>query len=292
MTAIVRDPSKARDLRGLGVDVRPGDVTVEESLWSPMTGAAGVFHIAGWYKIGRKGRADGERINVLGTRNVLTVMKELKIPKGVYTSTLAVFSDTHGQIVDETYRHAGPWLTEYDHTKWAAHFEVAEPMMRQGLPLVIVQPGVTYGPGDTSEIRPLFVRYLQGRLRALPKETAYCWAHVEDTARGHLLAMDKGVPGESYILAGYPHTLIEAFQIAERITGRPAPGMHVSPAVLRALAFLTRSERLRVAAGVTYLGSHAKARRDLGYDPRPLELGLRDMLAHEMQLLDMTPRAA
>lgn len=290
VVAIARDPSKAQDLRRLGVDIRPGDVTVEESLWGPMTGVDGVFHIAGWYKIGSKDRTEGERINVLGTRNVLTIMKELKIPKGVYTSTLGVFSDTHGQLVDETYRHAGPWLTQYDRTKWAAHYEVAEPMIKEGLPLVIVQPGVTYGPGDTSEIRPLFVQYLQRRLRALPKETAYCWAHIEDTARGHLLAMERGVPGESYIIAGDRHTLIEAFQIANRITGLPVPRMHVSPAVLRGIAFLTRSERLRVVAGVTYLGNNAKARRDLGYDPRPLEPGLRDTLAYEMQLLGMTPR--
>jgi len=56
---------------------------------------------------------------------VLTAMKELGIGRGVYTSTLAVFSDTHGQIVDERYRHDGPWLSIYDHTKWAAHYEVA-----------------------------------------------------------------------------------------------------------------------------------------------------------------------
>jgi len=291
VTAIARDPSKAQDLRALGVDVHPGDVTVQESLRSPMTGADGVFHIAGWYKIGTKDRAEGERINVVGTRNVLTVMKELGIRKGVYTSTLAVFSDTRGRIVDETYRHEGPWLTEYDRTKWVAHYQVAEPMIRAGLPLVIVQPGVTYGPGDTSEIRPTFVRYLRRRLRAIPKSTAYCWGHVEDTARGHLLAMEKGVPGETYIIAGFPHTLIEAFEIAERITGIPAPRMHVSPSLLRGIARLARSERLRDVAGVTYLGSNAKACRDLGYDPRPLEPGLRETLAHEMHLLGMTPTA-
>ncbi len=301
--AIARDPSRARDLRALGVQVRPGDVTIAESVWGPMMGVDGVFHVAGWYKIGSGDRAEAEKINVEGTRNVLTAMKELRIRKGVYTSTLAVFSDTHGQLVDETVRPdgKGPWLTEYDQTKWAAHYEVAEPMIREGLPLVIVEPGVTYGPGDTSEIRPLLLRYLRRRLRALPKETAYCWAHVDDTASGHLLAMEKGVPGETYILAGPAHSLIEAFQIAERITGIRAPRLHVSPRFMRMMARLTRSERLRVGAGVTYLGSNAKARRVLGlgsnakarrvlgYEPRPLEAGLRETLAYEMRLLGMVP---
>ncbi len=289
VTALVRDPAKAGDLESMGVGVREGGITNRESLRRAMAGTDGVFHIAGWYKIGTKDRIEGERINVTGTRNVLSLMKELGIPRGVYTSTLAVFSDTAGQVVDETYHRGGPWLTEYDRTKWVAHYEVAEPMIRDGLPLMIVMPGVTYGPGDTSEIRPTFVRYLRRKLRALPKGTAYCWAHVDDVAAGHILAMEKGVPGQSYILAGEPHSLTEAFQVAERITGIPAPRIELSPAVLRALARLARSERLRDLAGVTYLGSNAKARRDLGYDPRPLEVGLRETLGHEMHLLGITP---
>jgi len=285
VVAIARNPQSAQDLVSLGVDVRPGDITDADSLRGPMAGVDGVFHLAGWYKIGSKNRAEGARINVVGTRNVLTAMRELGIPKGVYTSTLAVFSDTHGQLVDETYRTNGPWLTEYDRTKWVAHYDVADPMIRAGLPLVIVQPGVNYGPGDTSEIRPLFVRYLQRKLRALPKRTAYCWAHVDDTARGHLLAMEKGSVGQAYIIAGWPHTLIDAFDLAERITGIPAPRFRASPGLLRALAAISRSERLRVAAGVTYLGSNAKARRELGFAPRPLEEGLRETLQHEMRVL-------
>ena len=58
--AVVRNPSRAQDLRALGVDVRPGDVAVAESLWAPMTGVDGVFHIAGWYKIGTKDRQEGD----------------------------------------------------------------------------------------------------------------------------------------------------------------------------------------------------------------------------------------
>ncbi len=292
VVAIARNPQSAQDLVSLGVDVRPGDITDADSLRGPMAGVDGVFHIAGWYKIGSKNRAEGERVNAVGTRNVLTAMRELGIPKGVYTSTLAVFSDTHGQLVDETYRTNGPWLTEYDRTKWVAHYDVAEPMIRAGLPLVIVQPGVNYGPEDTSEIRPLFVRYLQRKLRALPKRTAYCWAHVDDTARGHLLAMEKGSVGQAYIIAGWPHTLIDAFDLAERITGIPAPRFRASPGLLRALAAISRSERLRVAAGVTYLGSNAKARRELGFAPRPLEEGLRETLQHEMRLLGIDSAAS
>ena len=153
VVAPVRTPAKAQDLAALGVDVRQGDVTEKESMREAMRGSDGVFHIAGWYKLGVKDKSEGERINVQGTRNVLELMRELEIPKGVYTSTLAVFSDTHGRMVDETYRYDGPHLSEYDRTKWVAHYEVADPMIEQGLPLVIVQPGLIYGPGDTSSVR-------------------------------------------------------------------------------------------------------------------------------------------
>jgi nucleoside-diphosphate-sugar epimerase len=285
VVALARDPSKAGDLASIGANVRQGDITDRESLRGPMADVDGVFHAAGWYKLDAKDPSEGERSNVQGTRNVLEVMAELGVRKGVYTSTLGVFSDTRGKLVDERYRHEGPHLSEYDRTKWKAHYEVAEPMMREGLPLVIVLPGVVYGPGDTSPIRPLLIRYLTRTLRGIPTRTAFCWAHIDDVATGHLLAMERGRPGESYIIAGPPHTVIEALEIAERITGIPAPRFHVPPGLLRAAAAITRSESLRVAAGATYWGSNAKARRELGYEPRSLEAGLRETLRHEMALL-------
>jgi nucleoside-diphosphate-sugar epimerase/N-acetylglutamate synthase-like GNAT family acetyltransferase len=298
--ALVRSPSKASDLAGLGASLHPGDITDKDSLRAPMTGVDGVFHLAAWYKIGAdaSARRDAERINVQGTRHVLELMRELHIPKGVYTSTVAVFSDTHGWVGDESYRHDGPWLSEYDRTKWAAHYQVAVPMIRDGLPLVIVQPGVVYGPGDPSAIGAMLRQYLQRTLPAVPKGTAYCWGHVDDTARGHVLAMERGRPGETYILAGPPHTLEEALELAEQITGVSAPRLRPSGRLLRAAAVLAglvervvhlpetySAETLRVAAGVTYLASSDKAKRELGFTVRPLEEGLRETLEHEMARL-------
>ncbi|MCI0624072.1 MAG: NAD-dependent epimerase/dehydratase family protein [Acidobacteria bacterium] len=298
--ALARDPSSATGLAALGVALHKGDVTDKESMRRPMTGVDGVFHIAAWYKIGEGNPHAAQAINVQGTRHVLELMQELKIRKGVYTSTLAVFSDTRGKVVDESYRHDGPWLSVYDRTKWAAHYEVALPMIQQGLPLVIVQPGLVYGPGDTSSVRGTITQYLQRKLPLVPKKTAFCWAHVDDTARGHVLAMEKGKPGESYIIAGPVHTLEEALDLAERITGIPAPGFRASPAVMKTLAALMRiagsvvplpssytAESLRVTAGSTYLGENSKARRELGFHPRPLEEGLHQTLMHEMSLLGM-----
>jgi len=297
--AIVRSPEKAGDLAALGVSLHAGDVTDKASMREPMAGVDGVFHVAGWYKVGNRDRAAAVAINIEGTRNVLELMRELGIPKGVYTSTLAVNSSTHGQLVDESFQFTGRHVSVYDWTKAEAH-KMAEAFIAKGLPLVIVQPGLVYGPGDTSGVRTILIQYLQRKLPMLPKDVAYCWAHVEDIARGHVLAMEKGRP-RNYFLAGPAHRLIEALRIAESITGIPAPKVLIPSVVLRIAAALVRpieaiiplpasasSESLRVLAGVTYLGTAARAQAELGWEPRPLREGLAQTLRHEMTLLGMT----
>jgi len=286
VVVLARDPAKASDLAAFGAEVVRGDVTDKESMRAPMTRVDGVFHVAGWYKVGREHREMCQTVNVDGTRNVLELMRELGIHRGVYTSTVGVFGDTRGKLVDESYRQEGSLPTAYERTKWAAHYEVAEPMMKRGLPLVIVQPGVTYGPGDSSPIGDAFRAYLRRKLRGIPRTASYCWGHVEEMAHAHFLAMEKGRPGESYVIAGEPCTLVAAFELAERITGIPPPRMRPSPGFLRFLGAITGSELLR-AAPATYLASSAKAKRELGLVHRPLEEGLRETLFHEMKQLGL-----
>jgi nucleoside-diphosphate-sugar epimerase len=105
---LARTPPKAQELVALSVKVHAGDITDKESLRTPMTGVDGVFHIAAWYKVGARDKSQAETVNVGGTRNVLKMMQELGTSRGVYTSTLTVFSDTRGQMVDESYTYTGP----------------------------------------------------------------------------------------------------------------------------------------------------------------------------------------
>jgi nucleoside-diphosphate-sugar epimerase len=120
---------------------------------------------------------------------------------------------------------------------------------------------------------------------------------VEDTAHGHILAMEKGAIGETYIISGEPQTYQDAFTLASHITGKPAPRF-VSHHMFRVLAALVRpfdallpetytSETMKVLSGVTYWGDNRKAKRFLDYDPRPLTEGLESTLKHEMSLLGM-----
>jgi nucleoside-diphosphate-sugar epimerase len=293
VTALVRDQRRALELIRLGADCIPGDVGDVAALRRGMQNADGVFHVAGWYRIGSRDMRAAWATNVDGTRNVLEAMRDLEIPRGVYTSTLAVFSDTHGRVVDEDYSYVGPWLSVYDETKWRAHHEVAQPMIERGLPLVIVQPGAVYGRDDPSPLGPALRAAAAGRSPVVPGGSAYCWGHVEDTARGHLQAMERGDPGRTYIIAGPPHSLAEAFTLAAQVTGAAPPRIVLPPAPMRLMAsVLGALERLprwpalppaltaeysRVAAGVTYLGSNARARSELGFNPRSLVDGLRDV---------------
>ncbi|MBK9926780.1 MAG: NAD-dependent epimerase/dehydratase family protein [Anaerolineales bacterium] len=294
--ASVRNIEKADKLKAIGVKLFKGDVTDKESMREAMTGVDGVYHVAGWYKVGTRDKSGGEAVNIQGTRNVLELMQELKIPKGVYTSTLAINSDTHGQLVDETYHFNGQHLSEYDRSKAVAH-KIAEEFIAEGLPLVVVMPGAIYGPGDTSTIRVNIISLLKGQLPMVPTQTELCWAHVDDTVEGHILAMEKGKIGESYMICGKPYKVADMFILASKVAGKRAP-MVAPHQLVKALSVIASpfdsflpetytSEGLRIIAGVTYIGDNSKAKRELGYDPRPVSTGWPDIIRHEMSLLGM-----
>lgn len=294
VNASVRSPEKAKELHAIGVNLFKGDVTEKKSMRAAMTGVDGVYHVAGWYKVGTRDKSGGVQVNINGTRNVLELMQELKIPKGVYTSTLAINSDTKGVLADETYHFTGEHLSEYDRTKAEAH-KIADEFIAKGLPLVIVQPGLIYGPGDTSSVRASLLNLFKGRLPMLPRQTAYNWAHVEDIVQGHILAMEKGRVGESYIICGEKYELYEAFKLAAQTAGVRAP-LAAAPAMMKAMSVLVKpvdafmpesytSEGLRIISGVTYIGDNSKAKRELGYSPRPMSDGWVETVRHEMKLL-------
>jgi nucleoside-diphosphate-sugar epimerase len=295
VTALVRTPEQARALAPYGVRPFIGDVLDKESVRRAMRRAEGVFHLAAYVRVGIRDRRRAEAVNVTGTRHVLEVMRDLHVPKGVYTSSLAVNGDTHGKAVDEAYHYHGRLPSAYQRTKWQAHHEVALPMMRHGLPLVIAMPGAVYGPGDRSDLARTIGSHLRGRLPVAPTRTAFCFAHVEDVAAGLLGAMERGKPGEVYILGGPPHRLRHVLARAGRLAGRrqgplPLPWWALLPPAWAAqgLGFLLpplrpAAERLRLGAGTTQLGSDARARAELGFDPRSIDEGLPDTVRAILQ---------
>ena len=284
--ALARSDASASTLRQLGATVFMGDITDSASLRPAMEGCNVVFHIAAWYKLGAPDWMNAEAINVGGTRRVLRLAHELGISKIVYTSTVAVFGDTQGQLVDERYYKEGPFLTEYDRTKWLAHYKVAQPLIEKGAPIVIVMPGGVYGPGDTSFIAQ-FMRLFYRGLPVLPgADLTVTYAHVEDIAEGHLLAADKGKIGESYILTGPSIPLNEMVDFWAHLIGRKSPSLRIPGRPLRKFAPLMGkvgalfpipgmiSEEAVASLGASYMARSDKARTELGWTTRPLQTGM------------------
>lgn len=285
VTALVSSRELATEVAAHGVNPHLGSVLDISSLRRGMATADGVIHTAG-HRLRPGNRAMVESMVIDGTRNVLTAARGSGVPRVVCTSTLGIFSDTGGALVDESYRYTDKHLTEHDRIRAASYYEDILPLMKAGAPVMVVLTGAVYGPGDTSRMASVLSRFLRGRARVVPRSTAYCWAHVEDTARAHTLAMAWGEPGDTYIAGGEPHTVRDVLTRAATIVGRSRPPMAfpdwlatAPAAVIGGVSTVVPplrpfAERLRLARGVTYLGSDAKARRQLGWDPRSLDDGL------------------
>jgi dihydroflavonol-4-reductase len=295
--ALVRDPLRSQELRELGCEPIGGSLTDSAAIRDGIGGCDAAIHGAAVYEVGipqSRHRAMYEA-NVVGTENVLRAALEGGLERVVYVSTVGAFGNTHGQVVDEAYRHSGREFTSYyEQTKYEAH-EIARRLIAEGLPCVIVQPGGVYGPGDHSAIGKQMSDFLAGRMPLVPfPDLGMNLVHVEDVAAGVLLALDKGAPGESYVLGGEIATMrgmIDALAVAS--DKRPPRG-NVPTAVMKALAPLgpivgkvmgqppNLRELISSADGVTFWATDAKARSELGYAPRDLEEGLPDIVAeHE-----------
>ncbi|MDS0260419.1 NAD-dependent epimerase/dehydratase family protein [Haloarcula sp. S1CR25-12] len=300
VVGVTRSASNASHLPS-EVTVVEGDITDKESLREPMTGVDGVFHIAAWAYVGPgpENEATAQRVNVEGTRNVLELMDELAVPKGVYTSTAGFYDDTGDEPVDESDDPTKPSSPVYLRTKWEAHYEVARPMMDDGLPLVVVLPGNAFGRWDKpyGTNRGVLRDYLQEDLPMVPRDWAFPFEHAADTARSHVRAMERGEPGEEYIVAGETRTMADMFALAEDITGVPAPRtapssvfglMAGAMGVVERVATPPeglRAETLAFLSGKDVAVDNSKAKRELGIDHRPLEDGLREYFEWEREQL-------
>jgi nucleoside-diphosphate-sugar epimerase len=149
--AAVRDARKAEDLVDMGVTVVEDDLSDVAVLTEQLRDVDAVIHSAGSYRvgIGREERGAMWDANIGTTTRVLDAAEAARTPRIVYVSTVGVFGNTHGRVVDEAYRRniREGFLSWYDETKFGAH-EVAAQRSRAGAPIVIVQPSQVYGPGD------------------------------------------------------------------------------------------------------------------------------------------------
>ena len=296
VVCLVRSPEKAAKMTELGCELVVGDLADEAALRKGMEGCDGAIHAAAMYEVGipAKQHPAMYEANVRGTERVLTAAREAGVTKIVYVSTVGIFGNTHGKVVDETYEHPGKEFTSYyEETKLEAH-RVAKRMMEEGLPCTIVQPGGVYGPGDTSQVADLLEEFFAGKLPLLPfPELGICLSHVGDIAGGILLALDRGKPGETYVISGPATTMREAVDTVARLSGRKAPEHALPTPLLKALTPIgplvgklmgqppNLRELISSADGVTFWASYEKAASELGYAPRGMDEGLRQTLEED-----------
>jgi len=298
--ALVRSPDKGQALADLGCELVSGTLSNKDAIGAGMQGCEAAIHGAAVYEVGipeSEHRAMYEA-NVIGTENVLRAALEAKLPKVVYISTVGAFGNTKGRVVDESYEHPGTSFTSYyEETKLEAHRLAKRLIAEEGLPCVIVQPGGVYGPQDHSAIGQQMNQFLAGRmpLIAFP-DLGFNMVHVDDVAAGVLLALDKGKPGEAYVLGGQITTMRELIQTLARVAGKKAPRRALPTSLMKAMTpfgpivgkVMGQGPNLRElissADNVTFWAKHDKAMAELDYSPRGLEQGLRDTLEAEGKL--------
>jgi nucleoside-diphosphate-sugar epimerase len=291
VVVLARSPAKAA---GLDAELVQGDLGDAGAIRRGMEGCQAAFHIAADYRVGlpRAKRESMYDANVRGTERVLDAAQDAGVDRVVYVSTVNAFGNTSGQVVDETYKRdeADGFVSYYDETKYLAH-KLAQERGAAGVPVVIVQPGLVYGPGDHAIVGQLIDQASTGKMpaKAFP-ELGYNAVFVDDVADGIMLAHDKGRLSESYVLGGEITTQGELIEKAAAIGGEKPPRITMPPLVLKAMIPVGRfvgpamglppnfREMISAAHNVTYLARDDKARRELGYEPRDLDTGLRETI--------------
>jgi dihydroflavonol-4-reductase len=269
-----------------------GDVRDPASVAGAVAGCGLVFHAAADYRLWSKDSREMYRTNVDGVRNVLAAAQSAGVERVVYTSTVGCIGVPPNGIGDETLPCSLEQMTgDYKRSKFLGE-QVALEFARGGFPVVIVNPTAPMGDHDfkPTPTGQIVVDFLRGAMPAFI-DTGLNVVHVKDAALGHLLACERGRPGERYILGSENLTLRKILEELAEISGKKAPNIElpyfvawIAGAVGTALSRLTGKppraplDAVRMARQKVWV-SHEKAARELGYSPLPARDALRDAVA-------------
>ena len=222
--ALVRPGSNTLTIQDTPVETVPGDILDRESLTRAMKGCQTVYHCAAAYTYWARDPSIIHRTNVEGTANVLEAARQADVDRVVYTSTVSTMGRSNGALANEdTPLEPEHLVGNYKKSKYQAE-QVALTMAAQGLPVVVVNPTFPVGPWDVKPTPSgrMILDFLLGRIPAYVA-TGMNLVDVEDVAAGHILAMEKGRPGERYVLGNKNVTLKEILDMLQDLTGRSAP---------------------------------------------------------------------
>jgi dihydroflavonol-4-reductase len=284
--ALVRPASRIPEL---DVERAEGDLRDRASLDRAVAGCTLVFHVAADYRLWSKKPDDLYRSNVEGTRNMLEAARAAGVERVVYTSTVGCIGIPPGGIGDEDQPVSIDDMSGgYKRSKFMAE-RIALEFAAAGLPVVIVNPTAPMGDHDfkPTPTGQIVLDFLNGNMPAFI-DTGLNVVNVRDVALGHLLAGERGRPGERYLLGSENFTLRRILAELARITGRKAPSLELPYGVAYAAGLITTAmarvtgrppraplDAVRMAKKKMWV-SHAKAARELGFSPQPARTALAD----------------
>ena len=290
--ALVRPTSDRLNLSGVDCQIVTGDLTEPESLKRAVRNCEAVFHVAADYRIWVPDREKMNRVNVQGTIDLILAAAAAGVSRIVYTSSVATLRlrDDGLPADEESQAELSDMIGAYKQSKFLAEREVKRLVADAGIPVIIVQPTAPFGPGDVKPTPTgrFVVEAGAGRMPAYVN-TGLNVVHVDDVADGHLLAYEKGAIGESYILGGENRTLQWILETVAELTGQRPPRIRLPHWFLTPIAYVWEGvtrirgsgepmmtvDSVRMSRKLMYF-SNEKARRELGYSPRPAVEALRD----------------
>ncbi len=290
---LVRPNSDKRNFEGLELEIIEGDLNDNESLKRAVSGCNTLFHLAADYRLWIPDPDNMYKTNVDGTRNLIIAATEANVDKIVYTSSVATLGiNKDGTASDETTPVSLEEMTgHYKRSKFLAEQEVNKLIKEQSCPVTIVNPSTPVGPRD---IKPtptgkIVLDTIRHRMPAYV-DTGLNIVHVDDVAKGHLLAMDKGEIGERYILGGDNMTLASILEYICVSQGMSPPTIKLPHNLVLPIAWfmerianITHKEpratvdSVKMSKKMMFFSSE-KAKEKLGYQSRPGIEGFKDAI--------------
>ena len=220
---LIRSPEKLEGLHSLHIHPVLGDLDNVSALINGTSCCDVVFHLAAYAKPWSKDKSLPYQINVQGTINLLEASLKSKIKKFIFTSSAAVFGPSpDNQLINEDMIRTFPFFNDYESTKSMAE-NLALEFISKGLPVIIVNPTRVFGPGPINEsnsVTKIINMYQKGSWHIIPGDGTKCgnYVFIDDVIEGHLLAVEKGLAGERYILGGENLTFDQFFDRLAQIT--------------------------------------------------------------------------
>jgi dihydroflavonol-4-reductase len=287
---LTRKTSSFAAIEGLRAESVVGDLSQPESLRSAIRGCDALVHVAADYRLWVRDPQQMYRVNVEGTRELLRIAGEEGVTRVVYTSSVATMGfKVDGTIVnEETPVTLSDMIGHYKRSKFLGEQEAIQ-AAKAGQHVMVLNPTTPIGPGDAKPTPTgrIIVDFLNKKFPAYV-DTGLNLVDVEEVARMHVVALDRGTPGERYILGGENLTLKQILDRMSAITGLPSPTIKVPHAIAMAFALFDetvtgklRGKEPRATVEAVRMGkkkmfaSSAKAERDLGFHVLPVYPALR-----------------